>query len=186
MGDMADGQTPDPQDAGAQAPAESGSAATPSAPQGEQAPPWGDDFDPARAWKTITSLRDKEKELSSKLSGYERAAKEREDAEKTEAQKLADRLAEAEKAADEARTELLRSRIAAKHKLPPELAELLTGKTEEELEAKASVLAEHLGGKKPPVPGRPTAAGYTTGDGTDPSPAFDPVAIAQAARRRYS
>jgi hypothetical protein len=31
----------------------------------EAPPPWGDDFDPARAWKTITHLRDREKELES-------------------------------------------------------------------------------------------------------------------------
>ena len=28
-------------------------------------PPWGDEFDPARAWQTITHLRDREKELES-------------------------------------------------------------------------------------------------------------------------
>lgn len=30
----------------------------------EETPPWGDDFDPARAWKTIQNLREREKELS--------------------------------------------------------------------------------------------------------------------------
>jgi hypothetical protein len=33
---------------------------TPSSP-----PPWGDEFDPARAWQTITHLRDRERELES-------------------------------------------------------------------------------------------------------------------------
>lgn len=37
-------------------------------PQGDgdktAAPPWGDDFDPARAWHTIQTLREREKELS--------------------------------------------------------------------------------------------------------------------------
>jgi len=46
---------------------------TPEAPEGAQGqqntdqaetPPWGDDFDPARAWKTIQHLREREKELS--------------------------------------------------------------------------------------------------------------------------
>jgi len=60
-------------------------AASPAAPEPTQAaaPPWGSDFDPERAWKTITNLREREKELSksqltedhrSKLDEYERLA----------------------------------------------------------------------------------------------------------------
>lgn len=33
-------------------------------PQKDSTPPWGDDFDPARAWHTIQTLREREKELS--------------------------------------------------------------------------------------------------------------------------
>lgn len=34
--------------------------------------PWGDDFDPERAWKTITHLRDREKELEPNAKALER------------------------------------------------------------------------------------------------------------------
>jgi hypothetical protein len=34
--------------------------------------PWGDDFNPERAWKTITHLRDREKELEKQAREYER------------------------------------------------------------------------------------------------------------------
>ncbi|MEZ3160132.1 hypothetical protein AB1K54_06220 [Microbacterium sp. BWT-B31] len=36
------------------------------------APPWGDDFDPARAWQTISKLREGEKELKARLGVAER------------------------------------------------------------------------------------------------------------------
>lgn len=40
--------------------------AEPSTPAPDTTPPpWGDEFDPARAWQTITHLRDREKELES-------------------------------------------------------------------------------------------------------------------------
>lgn len=45
-------------------------------------PPWGDDFDPNRAWKTITHLRDREKELERAAKEYERLTSD-EDAFKT-------------------------------------------------------------------------------------------------------
>lgn len=35
-------------------------------------PPWGDDFNPERAWQTITHLRDREKELESDAKAFKR------------------------------------------------------------------------------------------------------------------
>ena len=43
------------------------------APVSEDAPPpWGEDFDPSRAWNTITHLRDREKELAKQVKEFER------------------------------------------------------------------------------------------------------------------
>ncbi len=42
-------------------------------PDSVEAPaPWGDDFDPSRAWQTITHLRDREKELEKQAKEFER------------------------------------------------------------------------------------------------------------------
>lgn len=41
-------------------------------PTSETPVPWGDDFNPERAWKTITHLRDREKELEKQAREFER------------------------------------------------------------------------------------------------------------------
>ena len=47
--------------------------AEPSTPAPDTTPPpWGDEFDPARAWQTITHLRDREKELETSAKAYQR------------------------------------------------------------------------------------------------------------------
>ena len=63
-----------------------------------------------------------------------------EESQKTEAQKLADAKAAAEKDATDARTELLRTQVAYNKGLPADLAGRLTGSTKEELEKDADVL----------------------------------------------
>lgn len=71
----------------------------------DQDPPWGKDFDPARAWDTITKQRENEKTLRAQLT---QAATDREELERLRNEKLsADELAvkEAkEQAAAEAKT----------------------------------------------------------------------------------
>lgn len=42
------------------------------APETSEAPPWGDDFDAERAWKTITSQREREKELEPDAKAFKR------------------------------------------------------------------------------------------------------------------
>jgi hypothetical protein len=55
----------------ADAPVETAQAAV--EPTTSEAPvPWGDDFNPERAWKTITHLRDREKELEKQAKEFER------------------------------------------------------------------------------------------------------------------
>lgn len=72
-----------------------------------------------------------------------------EEANKTEAQKTADRLAELERVNAELSTAKLRSDVAADKGVP---AGLLTGATKEELEASADALIEFRGEQKPAVP----------------------------------
>ena len=78
-----------------------------------------------------------------------------EEAQKTETQKLADRLAAAEKKAQDAELKALRSDIAQAKGVP---AALLTGSTEDELNASADALIAFRGGAPKP-PTAPPAAG---------------------------
>jgi len=72
-----------------------------------------------------------------------------EEANKTEAQKTADRLAAAEKRATELEAKALRAEVAAAKGVP---AALLTGSTAEELEAAADALIAFRGEQKPAGP----------------------------------
>lgn len=78
-----------------------------------------------------------------------------EEAQKTETQKLADRLAAAEKKAQDAELKALRSDIAQAKGVP---AALLTGSTEDELNASADALIAFRGGAPKP-PAAPPAQG---------------------------
>ena len=78
-----------------------------------------------------------------------------EEAQKTETQKLADRLAAAEKKAQDAELKALRSEIAQAKGVP---AALLTGSTEDELNASADALIAFRGGAPKP-PAAPPAEG---------------------------
>lgn len=95
-----------------------------------------------------------------------------EEANKTEQQKLAERLAEAEKSAEQARTEALRFKIASKFGVTDEDADLfLTGSDEETLTKQAERLAarnEEAGKPRAPKPdpnqGRHTSGTASTAD----------------------
>lgn len=77
--------------------------------------------------------------------------KELEDAQKSEADKLKERIAELEPTAKEA----ARLRVALDKGLTAKQARRLSGETEEELSADADDLLEDLGTPKPKVPERP-------------------------------
>ena len=106
----------------------------------EPAPPWGSDeeFDPERAWKLIQNLR-KEKD---ELKPLAEKARELEDSQKSEQQRLNEERDALAKERDLLRGELLRERVARKHGLPDKLASRLQGDDEESLEADAKELAE--------------------------------------------
>jgi hypothetical protein len=163
----------------------------PDAPKTDDAPKttFSGDFDPERAARLIDNLRGEIADLKKDLGTARTALQEREDAEKSEAQKIADRAAAAEKAAADAKRALLIERATRKHSLPEDVVEFLTGDTEEEIEAKAARLASLGAPKKdgeetPPadLPGKPKAD-LVPGHGGEETAPFDPDAIAAAARR---
>lgn len=167
------------------------STETPNAetPKEEQTHPWGDDFDPARAWSTITQQREAEKELREKLASFEKAEQERADAGKTELERAIARAEKAEQAAKAAQ----RASVLAKSGLPEELHDFVTGETDEAIAAQVEKLTAALAAKDAgKTPGetpdadevkttsRPQAA-LTPGHGGDEAP-FDADAIVAAVR----
>jgi hypothetical protein len=111
--------------------------ATPEAPATEDAP--AQEQSPEIDWKA--KAREWERRAKENTSAAKRLA-EIEEASKSEAQKVADRLAAAEKVAADARQEALRLRIAARFQISDDDADLfLTGSDEETLTKQAERLA---------------------------------------------
>ncbi|UDL14612.1 scaffolding protein [Arthrobacter phage KeAlii] len=161
--------------------------------------PWGDDFDAEKAWRLVQNLRaevtglkterDNLKTERDNLKSEKDAAA---DEGKSELQKLQDRIAEIEKASKDKDRDLALQKVLRKHPELEEFADLLTGETEEELSQKAERLAkigkksdddgEQNPGSSTELPGMPKP-NLVPGHGGGDSEAFDPVAIAKAARR---
>ena len=133
--------------------------------QPTEAPPWGDDFDPARAWHTIQSLREREKELSKQprlsaeqqqqLDEYNRLV----EASKTEAQRQQEAIEAAKRQAETATAEMIRYKVAATHGIPADHFDLLGSGSEEEIAARAQKLSALLAAQQqstttPPPPQR--------------------------------
>lgn len=90
------------------------------------------------------------KELRAEAAKHRKAAQEaqavlqeREDAEKSELEKAQSKLSRTEKELAEARTVILRNEVADKLEVPAKLRPLLTGSSEEELEAQANLILEN-------------------------------------------
>jgi hypothetical protein len=107
-------------------------------------PPWGsdDEFDPKRAWKLITDLRDDLGKLKSERDEAKGKVKEHEDSTKSDQDKLTESKTAAEKRADEAEQNATRLRVAMEHGLDKEDLDLLGSGDEEQIEARAKRLAE--------------------------------------------
>lgn len=115
-----------------------------------EAPPWGSDFDPARAWHTIQQLREREKELArqprltneqqQQLSDYQRLV----EASKSEDQRKQEALEAATRAAETARAEAVRYKAAATYGIPAEHFDLLGNGSPDEVTANAEKLARLL------------------------------------------
>ncbi|GJF06594.1 hypothetical protein [Pseudonocardia sp. D17] len=101
-------------------------------------------FDAERAMEKIRKTNSENAGLRKRLKEleqYEAAARAAEDAKKSEAQRFAEQLADANRRAEEAELGRLRERVARRAQLPDELADRLRGNTEEELTADAKALA---------------------------------------------
>lgn len=125
-----------------------------------ETPPWGEDFDPARAWHTIQSLREREKELSRQprlsdeqqrqLTEYNQLV----EASKSEAQRQQEALTAAQRAAETARSEADRYRAAATYGITADHFDLLGSGSYEEIAARAEKLSGLL--RKDEIPAPPT------------------------------
>lgn len=164
-------------------PAETGDAAETASTEPESAPPWGDDFDPARAWSTITAQRDAEKQLRAELAKFQKAQQETEDATKSEAEKLAAQVAERDSALSATQRELWSLRAAAKFGIPEDLMEFLAGDSEEAVQERAKRLAEKIKATTPAVPDARPKPKLTPGEATEPEAGFDAKAVAEMARK---
>ena len=109
----------------------------------------------ARAGAGEGSDERKHEAEAKKNAAAARKLTEAEDADKTEAQKAAERAAQAEERAKSAEAQLARMKVAAAKGLSPSMAGRLVGETEEELEADADELLKEL---------RPATGAGRTGD----------------------
>lgn len=92
--------------------------------------------------KALTAERAAKKAAEKQLADLQKRLQEFEDRDKTEAQKLAERVAAAEQERDALKLTAMRQRIALEKGLPPQLADRLKGSTEEEMSADADALLE--------------------------------------------
>ena len=103
--------------------------------------------------KALEAERAARKEAERAAADLAAKVKEFEDAQKSEAERTAEALAEAQTRAAKAEAEALRLRVAAETELPADLHEFLSGDTEDELRAKAEKLkAATAAGVRRPQP----------------------------------
>lgn len=167
------------------------------ATDGQTTPPWGDDFDPERAWRTISTLREEsqkhkreKQELAGRLQAYD-------DAQKTDLEKLEEKATTAEQRAAAAEAANLRLEVAFDN--APEgmsvaqvrkLSKRLSGSTKEELEADAEELFGEFtpagdGGQGPPRrPQERLRSGAASGSSQEDED-LDPDKLADLVPRRY-
>ena len=101
-------------------------------------------FDQERAMDKINKANAEARNLRTRvkeLEAYEAKVRDIEEAQKSEAQKIQERADAAEQRAKAAETELVRERIARRHKIDDDDLDLLGTGTEEQIEARAERLA---------------------------------------------
>ena len=125
-------------------------ATEPKPTDGKPKPPWGSDeeFDPEKAWKLIQNLRSEKEQLKPLAD----KAKELEDAQKTEQERLTEKLTASEKRAVEAELKAARLEVATEKGLPRTSVKFLTGTTPEELAESADELLALLAPEDPGDP----------------------------------
>jgi hypothetical protein len=114
------------------------------APEGDQDPLARAQAEAAK-WKDVSVKAEQRanKERATAKANAAAAAKlaEIEDRDKTELQRATDRAIQAEQRANEAEGRYHRTLAAAQHEIPPDLIDLITGATEDEIAASAEALA---------------------------------------------
>jgi hypothetical protein len=164
----------------------------PTKPDPEQDPakPKPDDLGDAGK-KALDAERKARRDAEAKVSELQKRIDELDEKDKSESQKLADRLAAAEKRAAEAEARVLRAEVAAEKGLTAAQAKRLVGASREELEADAdeilTAFAPSGAGEKkdPPPPGsrpRPELRGGS--DPTEAPPEMDPAKLAASVPRQ--
>lgn len=131
----------------------------PETPPAETEPPKTETVSPAQIKSMEAALRKANKEAET----HRLKLKELEDRDKSEADKAADRAAEAERRAQRAETALLRTRIALSKGLPAELADRLQGDTEAEMADDAEALLALVGKRSATTTAVPTGPRGSTG-----------------------
>jgi hypothetical protein len=136
----------------------------------------------------LVAERKARKELEARLKELEplaKAAKEREEAEKTEAQKLNEALAGEREARTTAEAELLRYVIGAEKKVPAELVKFLAGTTKDEVEQSADALLAAVADNRPTMPGRPAERMVNGRPSTSSLDTLDPAALIALGRDQH-
>lgn len=147
-------------------------------------------FDQERALAKIRKANQEAEGLRKRLKDLEplaAKAKELEDANKSDNEKLTERLTSAEKAAASASAELLRLRVGLRKGLTEKQAKRLVGETEEDLEADADDLLDSFAAKKDPetpkVPTKPKERLRGGGEPNEEPEETDPRKLAAGIRR---
>jgi hypothetical protein len=138
-----------------------------------------------RGKKALDRERKARKDLEAKLKELEplaQAAKEREDADKSELTKATEAFGTERDARVKAEAALLRFTVAADKGVPTKLAQFLGGDSKEEIEASADTLLAEIGnGDRPQVPGKPTER-MVSGKPSSSLDTEDPMALIAKAR----
>ena len=164
---------------------------------GAAKPPWGDDFDPERAWRTITNLRQESAEAKKARQELAERLQAIDDAKKSDLEKLEEKATTAEQRAAAAEASSLRLEVALDN--APEgmsiaqvrkLSKRLSGNTKEELEADAEELFSEFApagddGQRPPRrPQERLRSGAAPGSSQEDDD-LDPDKLAELVPRRY-
>lgn len=148
----------------------------------DKSPAWEGEFDPERAARLVFNLRDESKKAREKLAELEKKLAEKEDAEKSEFQRLQERAERAEAELAKTNSALLVAEVSKAYGVP---ADLLTGSNREEIEARAKALAEWAQAPKRPadeLPAKPKPRLIPGTGGDSGADDFDPTALAAKIR----
>lgn len=110
-------------------------------------PPWGDDFDPEKAWDKIQKANREAANLRQRVMTPEQQKQLEEytalvEASKSEAERKDEAAATAQRERDEAKSEATRYKIALRHGIAEDDFDLLGSGTEEQIEARAKKVAD--------------------------------------------